>query len=179
MTTTEKINFLITEYQQCNRGYAFRDQLAHNACRGIIQTFSVFLTLLLAATVFIEVSRSAHISLCIILGFIGLLSMFTLLLDLESTASCKVALRERCLEIESEVGSPNMFKMWSVIERRGKFFEERLFKGDPANADSRIKDRPEPEYGLFVVAARVVVLLWILLVISVAKWGPSIRLAAQ
>jgi hypothetical protein len=179
MITTEKIELLITEYQQCNRGYGFRDQLAHNACRGIIQTFSVFLTLLFAATVFLEISRPAHIVLCFILLFIGILAMFTLLLDLESTASCKVALRKRCLEIEGEIASPDMFKMWDVIERRNKFWEEELFKGDPTNANSRKKDRPEPEYGLFVIAARVIICLWVLLVLSVMWWGPSIRLAGQ
>jgi hypothetical protein len=78
---------LIKEYQECNSGYAYRDQLTNECCRGIIQTFSVFLTILLATTVFIEVDRGVHIAFCIVIGIASLLSMSTLLLDLESTAA--------------------------------------------------------------------------------------------
>ena len=168
---------LFKEYQECNSGYAYRDQLTNACCRGIIQTFSVFLTILLATTVLIEIDRGVHIVFCIVIGIASLFSMGALLLDLESTASCKIALRSRSVEIESKLKSLGGPKVWESIENRNKFFEEGLFKGPSGSEKDKAKDRREPEYNLFVWAARILVLLWIVVLIVVAIWGPMMRLA--
>ena len=168
---------LFKEYQECNSGYAYRDQLTNECCRGIIQTFSVFLTILLATTVFIEVDRGIHIVFCIVIGIASLFSMGTLLLDLESTTSSKVALRSRSVEIESKLKSVGGPKVWDIIDNRKKFFEEGLFKGHSDSEKGRAKDRREPEYDLLIWSTRILVLLWIIILIIIVIWGPTMRLA--
>ena len=170
--------FLLKEYQECNSGYAYRDQLTNDCCRGLIQTFSVFLTILLATTVFIEVNRSVHVAFCIVIGIASLFSMFTLLLDLESTASCKIALRARSIEIENELRSVGGPRVWESIDNRTKFFEEGLFKGPSSSEEGKEKDRREPEYDIFIWASRILVLLWVVVLIVVVIWGPTMRVAA-
>lgn len=168
---------LLNEYQECNCAYAYRDQLTNECCRGIVQTFSIFLTILLATTVFIEVGRGIHIAFCIVIGIASLFSMGTMLLNLESTASCKIALRNRSIEIENSLNSIGGPKIWERIDNRGKFFEEGLFKGQPGCEKGRVKDRLEPEYDLFTWAARLLIFLWLVVLIVVAVWGPTMKIA--
>jgi hypothetical protein len=169
---------LLMEYRECNSGYAFRDQLTNTCCRGIIQTFSVFLTILLATTIFIEVDRGVHIAFCIVIGIVSLISMGHLLLDLESTASCKIALRSRSIQIESKLKTVGGPQIWASIDNRSKFFEEGLFKGHSGSEKGKAKDRREPEYDLFVWAARILVLLWFVVLFVITFWGPTMRIAA-
>lgn len=104
--------------------------------------------------------------------------MCTLLLDLESTASSKVALRNRCFEIECELKTLGGPKIWESIENRKKFFEEGLFKGYSESEEGKAKDRREPEYDLFIWSARILILLWLIVLIVVGIWGPMMRGAA-
>jgi hypothetical protein len=168
---------LLNEYQECNCAYAYRDQLTNECCRGIVQTFSVFLTILLATTFFIEVGRYIHIAFCVVIGIASLFSMGTMLLNLESTASCKIALRNRSIEIENTLNSMGGPKIWERIDNRSKFFEERLFKGQPGCEKGRVKDRLEPEYDMFTWAARLLIFLWLVVLIVVAIWGPKMETA--
>ena len=97
---------------------------------------------------------------------------------LQPVFSCKIALRKRSIEIESEltpVGGP---QIWKNIDNRSKFFEEGLFKGLSGSEKGRARDRREPEYDLFIWGARILILLWIVVLFVVGAWGPTMRIAA-
>jgi len=159
------IELIIKEYEECNRGYAYRDALTHTVCRDLIQTFYVFFTLLVAAY-FLEVSIMVHCFFCLVLGCAGLLSMVTLLIDLESTVSSKIALRCRSQALERQLSSKSSsaISMWDAIDNRKEFMEEKIFKLN--------RDRDEPEYKIFVNCIRILIVLWVIVIILVAIWWP-------
>jgi len=171
----EKIGLLKLEYELCHSGYNSRDFMTQDEFGKVVQTFSIFLTVLLAISIFVKVSFFLHLLLCVTIGSAGFLAMLAQLLDLESNSSCKVALRKRALEIESQLESSasggDTIQFWSVIEGRKKHKEENLFKGKSAEA----KDREEVEGDLFITSSRILIVIWLLFVPAIIIWGPSLQ----
>jgi hypothetical protein len=169
------IELLKMEYELCHAGYNSRDFMTQDEFGKVVQSFSIFLTVLLAISIFVKVSFVLHLLLCVTIGTAGLLAMVAQLLDIESNSSCKVALRERSLQIERELESSadggDTIQFWSVIEGRKKHKEENLFKGKSGEA----KDREEVEGDLFITSSRILIAIWVLFVSAIIIWGSSLQ----
>jgi hypothetical protein len=161
----QEIELLKLEYQECQRGYSQRDGLAEDEFGKVVQLF-----LLLVATVFLfdrfaESGRLIHCSGCIILGVAGLFYFLSLLVSIESNASCNVALRQRCEEIEKRLRELTGFELryWKTIHDRVRHFEEMVIKGAwGAKADREKKER---ERNIFINTVRLLIFLWIIVVL--------------
>jgi len=171
----DKLELLKLEYQICHEGYNVRDQITEDEFSKLIQIFSIFLTVIFAFNLFIKIHIILHIMLCIIIGIAGCLSMVALLLDMESASSCKIALRNRCLEIEKQLVGQDIFKYWGVIEKREKYPEERFLKG----GSGKKKDRKETEGDLFIFSSRILIGIWVVIVFTLAICGNSIELSTK
>lgn len=114
----------------------------------------------------------------ITIGILGFISLFALLLDMESNASCKGAFRKRSKEIESMLTneSTELLKIWRVvIPERDMFLEEEWVKGSKER-DSKEGDRKvEREVDWFVLASRIIIILWVILVLFVIAFGKQIQ----
>jgi hypothetical protein len=162
------LDALILEYRECNTSYNARDNLVQGQFHKIAQTFSIFVTLLLAFRVFINADLAFRLIFLLTMGFTGLLSLVAIMSDLQSNASCKIAIRRRARQIEDLLFPDREFGLWRTIEGRGKYPEERIIKRIIQGRRASLSDSNEPEKGVFVVAARLVILLYILIVVAVA-----------
>lgn len=171
----DKMELLKIEYQMCHNGYNSRDQMTQDEFSKLVQTFSIFLTVLLAINIFIKVSLLLHVLCSITIGVAGLLSMVAQLLDIESNSSCKVALRKRCTEIEDTISKERVFQYWKVLENRTKYREEELFKGK----SGQVRDREETEGDLFINSSRILIVIWLIIVLNMVIWGRSIEFALK
>jgi hypothetical protein len=161
----QEIELLKLEYQECQRGYSQRDGLAEDEFGKVVQLF-----LLLVATVFLfdrfaEAGRSIHCLGCIILGIAGLFYFVSLLVSIESNASCNVALRQRCEEIEKRLQELTGFQLqyWKVIHDRTRHLEEMIIKGTWGTKADR--ERKERERNIFINTVRLLIVLWIIIVL--------------
>jgi len=170
----DEIELLKLEYQECQNGYNSRDSIAHDEFFKLIQVFSIFFTILVAFNIFVEISLLFHHLICIVIGLAGTLSLFSILLVIQSNSNCKVALRKRCIEIEKRLQTLVGFHLryWQVIDGRSKHFEEKIFKGKPGQK----RDIEERERNVFVNAVRIFIVLWLVIVFSMIVWGNSIKL---
>lgn len=161
----QEIELLKLEYQECQRGYSQRDSLAEDEFGKVVQLF-----LLLVATVFLfdrfaESGQIIHCLGCIILGIAGLFYFFSILVSIESNASCNVALRQRCEEIEERLQELTGYKLryWNKIHDRVRHLEEMVIKGAwGAKADAEKKER---ERNIFINTVRLLIILWIIVVL--------------
>ncbi|MBW1796202.1 MAG: hypothetical protein JRJ38_17580 [Deltaproteobacteria bacterium] len=171
METDINENILMIEYQMCHDGYNSRDQITQDEFSKLVQTFSIFFTVLFAINIFVKVNPFLHILIIVIIGIAGLLSMMALFLDIQSSSSCKVALRERCIEIEKTISKEKILCYWDKVEKRSRYPEERFFK----RIMSPIAGRRESQVDIFINASRALILLWIFILFAVIIWGNSIE----
>jgi Flp pilus assembly protein TadB len=162
-------DLLMLEYQECQSGYNNRDNLVPQEFANFVQSFFAFLTLLFAIHIFAEVNTLLSIMIHLGLGIAGLLVLLAFLLDMQANTSCKRALKDRSREIENTLSDYECPKIWTVIQNRRKYLEERLFKG---------RDREVHEKtigGVFVNTSRALVILWIAFVVMMIVLGDSIK----
>lgn len=162
----QEIELLKLEYRECQNGYNSRDKMAEDEFCKVIQVFSVFLTILVAFSVFAKVGWYSNCAVCLLIGVTGLMCLVSLLVVIESNSSCKVALRKRCGKIRERLQALVGFKLsyWDAIEQRARHWEEKKIKG--ALGVTADKDRTEAEQNIFVTAVRLLIFLWMVIVIA-------------
>jgi len=170
------ITRLLIEYEQCNAGYNSRDLIAGDEFSKLIESFFYFLALLLAINILSLTNNYLRIFFCITIGTLGFISFLSLTLDIEGASSCKVALRNRALEIEDTFSHSNTPILWKSIEDRSKFFEERGLKKKKSGGEKKKKTEKETEGDLFIIAGRIFIVLWTVIVIVIAMLGTVVTL---
>lgn len=160
---------LILELQLGHEGYRWRDQLVPSEFAYMVQVFFIFSILTTAAKAFRFFDERFTVVVLLLFGITGLLALTTFLIDMEANISCKRALRKRGTEIEGELGDQTL-RQWKTIADRLMLFEEGVLK-----QASRGSLEQSAANG-FVWAARLLVLLWILLVVVVIFWGHTLNL---
>ena len=168
-----EIDLLKLEYQECQRGYAQRDGLAEDEFGKVVQLFLLLVATLFLFDRFAAAGRIVHCLGCVILGIAGLFYFVSLLVAIESNASCNVALRQRGEEIESRLRELTGFEMryWKTIHDRVRHFEEKAIKGAwGAKADREKKER---ERNIFINTVRLLTVLWLIVVAVTVLSGPA------
>jgi len=168
-----EIELLKLEYRECQAGYNSRDDMTEDEFCKVVQLFWLFVTIILALNVFTTIGRFFHCAVCIIIGVAGLFCLLSLLVSIESNASCNVALRQRCKKIEDRLCDLVGFKLqyWQVIDERDKYLEEELVKG---RFGAKVGGEKERERSIFVNTVRLLILLWIVIVaVAVVRGIPS------
>ncbi len=167
------------EYCECNGGYQARDTLVQDQFYKMVQCFSIFVTVLLAFRVVINVappiaptvsptiSQAERTSFIILMGVTGLIALFAIMSDLQSNASCKIAIRKRARCIEELLFPNQEAGLWRAIDHRDRYTEESIIKRLVRSDGKSDKNKHEPEKGVFVVAARLLILLWVIIVAAV------------
>jgi len=168
----EKIEQLLNDYNYCFTGYEYRDQLVPDEFSNLSQKFLVFATLMFAFNFIVDISQLIHYVFIAILFISGFLSMFAMLIDMQSNLSCKTALRNRCIEIEKEFSENNIpLSYWASIRSRPKYWEEIKYKGAIGNTEKSGRHG-----NLFVYSSRILILLWICLTILSSIYGGDLNL---
>jgi hypothetical protein len=159
------------EYRECNAGYHARDALVQDQFYKMVQTFSIFVTVLLAFRVIINVGPAVtplfRLIFLISMGLTGLLALFAIMSDLQSNASCKIAIRKHARHVEELLFSDKEAGLWKTLESRDRYTEESIIKRMVKDNPKSDKNRHEPEKGVFVLAARLLIILWVVIVGSV------------
>ena len=119
---------LLLEYAQCNEFYNSRDFIAGDLFTKLIQSFSAFTAILVALNLIAKLPGMLHIAIVVAIGIFGTVSFVSLLLDIQGACSVKVAARLRAQQIEARLASRGGPTLWSRIEVRDRFWEERLMK---------------------------------------------------
>lgn len=158
---------LALEYRECNIGYNTRDALVQDQFYKMVQTLSIFVTVILAFRLLIKTTFLFHLVFIFLIAVTGLLALVAILSDLESNASCKIAIRKRVRQIESRLFTNKESGLWKSLETRERYPEERFIKQLIRNGAPE-RDKHEPEKGVFVVAARLLIVAWIVIVITVS-----------
>lgn len=128
----------------------------------------------------ININGLLSIVVNIIIGILGLISLFALLLDMESNASCKEALRERSQEIEDALtnNDKTLLKIWRcVIPERDMFREEECIKAKKEKNREEGDRKVEREVDWFIRASRIIIILWVILVLFIIHFGKQIQWA--
>jgi len=162
---------LLLEYAQCNEFYNSRDFIAGDLFTKLIQSFSAFTAILVALNLIGKLPDMMHIAIVVAIGVFGTASFVSLLLDIQGACSVKVAARLRAQQIETMLAARGGPTLWSRIELRDRFWEERLMKsareettGDGGAPASPPPPEKETEGVLFVFAGRLAVVLWVVLI---------------
>jgi hypothetical protein len=145
--------------------------MAYELFYKIIQSFQIFLIIIAFTSKLVcQLDKYYYWFCCLIIGAIGFLSMFSLLLGLESCSSAKIALRKRCIDLDEELSKMPGGKhpqYWDSIRKRNKYLEEGIIKGQYTNNPKEIKEAK----GIFIWAARIIIFFWVGIVIYIAFWG--------
>ena len=158
---------LALEYRECNIGYNTRDALVQDQFYKMVQTLSIFVTVLLAFRLLIQTTLLLHLLFVFLIAITGLFALVAIFSDLESNASCKIALRKHIRHIEEQLFADNESGLWRSLEIRERYPEERIIK-QLIRKNAYDRDKHEPEKGVFVVAARFLIVAWIVIVITVS-----------
>jgi hypothetical protein len=149
------------EYAQCTDFYNSRDTLTGELFVRFVQTFSTLIVVLGALTFLGDrVSTWLQILATSVVGLVGFIAFLAILLDLAGTASVKEEVRRYAHDLEGT--APTLPQLWSKIGMRRMFAEEKWLK---AATPSRLRER-ELEGGLYLVSARVALILWPVVVIG-------------
>jgi hypothetical protein len=160
------------EYAQCTDFYNTRDVLGADLFVKFVQTLST-LILVVGAVAILGAGRYhvARLIVVLILGVVGVIAFVSILLDIEGTVGAKEEARRYARELETTAGSA-VPQLWSAIETRsGVFREERILKlrsGEPNPGQGAIAIEREVEGHLYVHAARIMTVLWIVVVVVAA-----------
>lgn len=126
----------------------------------------------------INISSIVSNGINIVIWLLGLISLLALLLDLESNASCKVALRNRSKIIEDLLTNDctKTLMIWRcVIPNRNKFCEESIFKSSKKTDGENKDPKVENEVDLFIWGSRIIILMWFFSVLFVIIYGDKIQ----
>ncbi len=160
---------LILELHVGHEGYKYRDKLVPREFAYMLQVFFLFAVLTTAAKAFRLFNEGFTVVVLLLFGVTGFLALTTFLIDMEANISCKRALRKRGIEIEGELDGQTL-KLWKTIADRPMLFEEGMLK-------HASRGSPEPSAATgFVWSARLLVLLWVLLVVVVIFWRHTLNL---
>lgn len=175
---SNEVELLKLEYQQCQNGYNSRDRMVEDEFCKVVELFLFLVATLFLFDRFATVSQLSHCAGCAILGIAGLFCLFSLLVSMESNASCNVALRERCRQIEEHLHELVGFQLryWQTIDQRAKHLEERLIKGTWGATVAR--ERGERERNIFINTVRLVIALWIIILAITIGSGVSKQIKA-
>ncbi len=164
-----KRELLILELQLGHEGYEWRDKLVPSEFAYMVQVFFAFAVLTTAAKAFRLFDERFTVVVLLLFGITGLLALTTFLIDMEANISCKRALRKRGTEIEGKLGGRTL-RQWKTITDRLMLFEEGVLKhASRGSLEQSVGNG-------FVWAARLLVLLWVLLVAVVIFWGHTLNL---
>lgn len=149
----------LAEYSACNDGYNSRDTIVFWEFSVLVAIFSGLLTVM--TYIARDLTQPLLLFIAInALGFLGLLSLLGISIDMQSAHSCKVAIRDRMENIEMKINeSSEPIQLWSiVIKERNVYALEWL---------SKIKTREtlEKEVDFLNISSYIIILLWIIV------WG--------
>lgn len=163
---SSSIEVLLAEYQACNNGYNSRDAIVFHEFSVIVAIFSGLILSLIYITKEID-SESLLFSIYAVIGLVGLLSLLGITIDMQSTHSCKVSIRNRIVEIENELNYKNLFnekgsksiRLWSIAieKRKTKYMLEKLSK-------FKTRENEEKEIELLNLGSYLIIILWIYVV---------------
>lgn len=163
-TNKNKLEILLAEYSACNEGYNSRDLIVFSEFSVLIAIFS---GLIVVMTYVLDKLQKGSFSLSMaifILGILGLLSIIGISIDMQSTHSCKVAIRYRMKKIEEEIRKEykQLMFLWSdVIENRENYVDKYLLEELYKSGD---RETREKEIDLLNYSAYVLIFLWIVIV---------------
>lgn len=173
--TPEEIELMKLDYEISQEGYNSRDEMTYEVFHKLILIFQLFLVILFSTMIFLKVSREFHIISSVIVGFAGLLSMFSMLVGLESLVSTKAALRLHSIELEKEiskrVSDRVSLQYWDKLKKRDKYFEERNLKRGEIN----IKNIRHT----LIWTSRVLIAFWIAIVAFTIIYSDNIMNALE
>ena len=94
-------------------------------------------------------------------------------------ASCSMALRQRCTEIEQRLCALSGVSLgyWKAIEERKKHWEEKVLK--KSWGKTRDEGETEQERNVFINTVRLFILLWIVIVAVTILQGDRQDSASQ
>jgi len=192
----EKKELLKLEYQECQTGYNNRDKLVPQELSYIVVLFGGLITVIgLLVTKFYNIDAFILRLIISIIGACGFIGLLGLLIDLESSASCKRALRKRSEDIE-ELLSPSKNQCSNIISHIPKWRKlVALLKRSKRYQSSDSTDDIPPlciwrnviptreKYKLerlmkirktnyFVMAGTFLLVLWIVIVSIIAVYAP-------
>ncbi len=165
---------LLAEYAACNEGYNSRDLIVFTEFSVLVAIFSG----LIAAMTYVsdKLPRELLSVTIFILGILGILSILGISVDMQSTHSSKVAIRDRMIQIESDISKNGglsgkkveVLILWrKTIKYRDeyKYLLEKMFKsGD--------REGREKEIDLLNISTYLLILLWIWIVVAfLLKFG--------
>jgi len=159
---------LALEYRECNIGYNARDALVQDQFYKMVQTFSIFATIMLAFRLLVNTTPILRIAFVALMGVTGFLALIATLSDLESNASCKIAIRNHARHVEKLLFPNEESGFWRSLEKRNRYTEERIIKRLVKGNPTIERENHEPEKGVFVVAARLLIFAWIVIVVLVS-----------
>jgi hypothetical protein len=162
---------LIEEYKILNAGYNNRDLIVPNEFFKIMQVFSILLVVSLTINIILKFSMNISAFVNTLFLILGLVALSSLLLDLESNASCKIAIRARMTEIERLLSEDvDDFKYFSktILEREKCAVENLITRTKSHEKEEREKD-------LFILASRIVIALYMVYAFILIFFGTEIK----
>lgn len=157
---------LILAYKLGLDGYAYRDRLVPQEFARMLAAFVLLASLLVTARTYLQVDR-ALIMLVVTVAVLGTVALAAFVVDIAANTSCKRALRRDTCLLEEQLFPGWTLPYWAAIARREIFPDENLakvggFKGAASTG--------------FVVAARLVFLLWVALCVMAIFSGHLLEL---
>jgi len=174
-----KNDWLRLEYEMCQIGYNSRDVITEDLFAKVIQVFSIFLTVMVAISAFVKISYGLHVFLCAIIGIAGLISKVALLIDLQSASSCKIVLRNRCVQIEDMHNDDNAMHYWKEIAERERYYEEGMYKRIFKKIRSNKIITSDIEGDLYIIATRILIIFWIGIVATMILFGDTFSMPSR
>lgn len=169
------IDALLAEYEACNEGYDSRDTIVSHEFASLILVFTGLVVSIWYVTDNLKPNGPSETALVVdiflFLFYIAILLfgvswILGISLDLQSTHSAKVSIRNRIIEIENEINYENLLNiedtksmhLWSrTIKKRHKYDMEDMFD---INVESEIKFMIDAMY-LLISAYFIIVISYI------------------
>jgi hypothetical protein len=151
------------EYEQLLSGYHSRDETMSRTFYEMTQTFSFFLAIILGWRFLASENPLLFRVIQTVVSISGFIALFAFMIDMQGITSAKNAIRERCQELEGEMGfaAPGY---WAAIDKRRKFWLETLVK--PYTKDQK-RERRAGGYGYLQAG---ILLLWVWLFLCTVMW---------
>lgn len=169
---------LFVEYKACNDGYNSRDAIVSAELAILIAVFTGLVVSMVYVTdkitqMEIPLADNTYSDICLFIFYIiiflfGLISILGVSIDMQSTHSCKVSIRNRIIEIENEINNKRglynkntkSLQLWSdsIEKRKTRYLLEKMFKFETH------KGR-EKEINFLTLTVYSLILFWIILVL--------------
>ena len=151
---------VLEDFRECHKAYNYKDALLARVHADITRTFFTLVAILAAVSKLSILKGSILFVFVIGLGLVGFQSLLSMSIEVESLASCKVALRKAMQKLEETLHrDAHSMSVWKSINGRRRHSLEAMFKK---------QDTHEGESGPIVFAARCLLALWILVAVSFA-----------